>query len=87
MPATKAVPQRDIRELQNRDSSSDINQRGNEHWHLDDPHNKALAALVYTSFFKGAWNIVERSRDSLFALLRLSNRRALSERTTGVTGM
>ncbi len=61
-------------------SSGDVNHRGHEHWHLDDPHRKALAALVYTSLLKGAWSVVARSAEPLWGFLHASNRRALPNR-------
>jgi len=81
MPAIGVVPEQAVRKLQGPSTLGDINLRGKEHWHLEDPHNKALAALVYTSVFKGAWDIVARSSASLFGFLHQSNRQALPERT------
>jgi len=81
MPAIGVVPEQDIRKLQDPSTLGDINLGSKEHWHLEDPHNKALAALAYTSAFKGAWDIVARSSASLFGFLRHFNRRALPERT------
>jgi hypothetical protein len=56
-------------------SSRDINWKGHEAWHLDNPHNKALAALFYTSLLKGTWEIAARFRGSLLSLLPTANRR------------
>jgi hypothetical protein len=58
-----------------RHSSADINRRGDEHWHLSDPHNKALAALLYTSVLKGAWELVARSPGRVISHLRRSSNR------------
>jgi hypothetical protein len=60
-------------------SSRDINWKGHEAWHLDNPHNKALAALFYTSLLKGTWEIAARFRGSLLSLLPTANRRALRQ--------
>jgi hypothetical protein len=79
----EGVSKKIIAKIQGNGSPGDINRRGHEHWHLEDPHNKALAALVYTSVFKGAWDIVARSSGSLFTFFRASNRRVLSEPTQG----
>jgi hypothetical protein len=81
VPVTEAAPRQAVGKLPGLSSSGDVNRRGNGHWHLDDPQNKALTALVYTSVFKGAWGLVARSSESLFALLRASHRRPFSERS------
>jgi len=60
-------------------SSRDINWKGDESWHLDNPHSKALAALFYTSLLKGTWDIVARFRGSLLSLLPAGNRRNLPQ--------
>ena len=79
MPVIEVVPQQTMVKVQSHGLLGDVNRRGHEHWHLDDPHSKALAALVYTSVFKGAWDIVARSSGSLFTFFRASHRRVLSE--------
>jgi hypothetical protein len=60
-------------------SSRDINWKGDEDWHLDNPHNKALAALFYTSLQKGTWEMAVRFRGSLLSLLPAGNRRNLPQ--------
>jgi hypothetical protein len=60
-------------------SSRDINWKGDEGWHLDNPHNKALAALFYTSLLKGTWDIAARLRGSLLSFLPTTNRRTLPQ--------
>jgi hypothetical protein len=60
-------------------SLRDINWKGDESWHLDNPHNKALAALFYTSLLKGTWEIAARLRGSLLSLLPTTNRRTLPQ--------
>jgi hypothetical protein len=54
-----------IDQLPHRNSSGDINRR-NDQWHLENPHNKALAALVYASLLRGAWEIVAHCGGPLF---------------------
>jgi hypothetical protein len=60
-------------------SSRDINWKGDESWHLDNPHSKALAALFYTSLLKGTWEVAVRFRGSLLSLLPAGNRRNLPQ--------
>lgn len=69
-----AVSGQAIQQPQGRGSRCDINRKSDEHWHLHDPHNKALAALCYTSLLKGAWEMAVRSRESLLSFRRNPNR-------------
>ena len=80
MHVIKTVPGQAIGKFPGSGSLGDINRRSKEHWHLYDPYKKALAALVYTSVLKRAWDIAARSSGSLFAFFRYSNCRVLSER-------
>jgi len=80
MPVIETVPGQAIGKFQGSSHLGDINRRSHEHWHLYDPYKKALAALVYTSVLKRAWDVAARSSGSLFAFFRYSNCRALSER-------
>jgi hypothetical protein len=59
--------------------SRDINWRGDEGWHLDNPHNKALAALFYTSLLKRTWEMAVRFKASLPSLLPAGYRRNLPQ--------
>ena len=81
MPATEAVPRPVIDQQQVRGSSGDINRRSEELWHLEYPHNKALAALFYTSLLRAAWEIAVHSGGSLSHFCRASNHRALPEKS------
>ena len=84
MPPKDTVSGRAIDQIQDsRNSSCDINRRSEERWHLDDPHNKALAALFYTSLFKGAWEMAVHCRESVFSFRRAPNRRSLPESAPG----
>ncbi len=67
MPTNDALSDKDPA---TRNSSGDINRRGDEHWHLSDPHNKALAALFYASLLKGAWELVVRSPGKVISHFR-----------------
>jgi hypothetical protein len=81
MPATEAVPRPVVDQQEVRGSSGDINRRSEELWHLEYPHNKALAALFYTSLLRAAWETAVHCGGSLFHVRRTSNHRALPERT------
>jgi hypothetical protein len=77
MAATDVVSERAVDHKQVRDSSADVNRRSDGLCHLENPHNKALAALFYTSLLRGAWEIVVHGGGSLFHVRRASNARAL----------
>lgn len=60
-------------------SPCDINRKSDEHWHLYDPHSKALAALAYTSIFKGAWSKALQFTGLLFSSRRATSPQPLSQ--------
>jgi hypothetical protein len=79
MPPTNEVSAQTVSSQPSCASSRDINWKGDEGWHLDNPHSKALAALFYTSLLKGTWEIAARLRGSLLSLLPTTNRRTLPQ--------
>ena len=77
----QALNQIDAQQVHN--APGDINRRNDDRWHLENPHNKALAALFYTSLLRSAWKIVAHCGGPLFHRRRASNSRALPESAPG----
>ena len=63
MSATDTVSTPAPDQHQDRTSLSDINRRS-AHWHTEYPHNKAFAALFYTSLLRNVWEIFHFHRRS-----------------------